>query len=130
MVNWIYGLFLDLSFWLVWISVVNGYFAFKYRKQISGTKLFRLFVSLFIMVFGANILKNLVPPDMKFRVLVEILVTNCILPMVLYSFCCDKLAQRNPEELFEKIQIVPPVLVLILIIVACFYKHPFICMPV
>ncbi|MBQ8630517.1 MAG: hypothetical protein IJ479_02230 [Alphaproteobacteria bacterium] len=129
MVNWVYGLFLDVSFLLAGMSAVNGYFVFKYRKEFSAQQLQKLVISLFIMVSGANALQWSVPPDIKFQIFLPGLIMNFVLTFIAYYFWCRKTVRKHREQLFEKIQIVPPALLVMFIIIACFYKHPFVFMP-
>ena len=55
---------------------------------------------------------------------------NFILTLAVYYFWCRKTVKKYLEQLSEKIQIAPPALLVMFIIIACFYKHPFIFWPV
>ncbi len=130
MVNWVYGLFLDVSFLMAGMSAINGYFVFKYRKEFSAKQLQKQLISLFIMVMSANALQWLVPSDIKFQIFLPGLIMNFILTLAVYYFWCRKTVKKYREQLSEKIQIAPPALLVMFIIIACFYKHPFIFWPV
>ena len=130
MVNWIYGLFLDLSLFLAGLSVVNAYFVFRYRKQISSDIFQKLLMSLVVMLIAANILQYLVPAGINFRLSLWGLIGNFILTILFYFFWCWKISRKNPDELFEKILFAPPAIVVIMIIIAGMYKTPFMFIPV
>lgn len=130
MALWIYGLFLDLSFFLAGLSVVNAYFVFRYRKQIPSDSFQMLLISLVIMLIAANVLQYLVPAEINFRLSLWGLLGNFILTILFYFFWCWKIARKNLAELFEKILFAPPAIIIIMIIIAGMYKTPFMFIPI